>query len=167
MNEKTAFQTGLVHLRSFGFNDEHTHALFPHNNIQQDAITRYQKKKTTQRNHRSSEYTVVGLQIRAEQRAIGMYRRAPGRCCCTAAVWLRSRSAGIISRLKNTVDWFFVREKYCFGWKNKLNKTDYKPDEQGLRVFTSHANLKYFLFHPSHRIFECMHEALNVGKKDN
>jgi hypothetical protein len=86
MNEKTAFQTGLVHLRSFGFNDVHTHALFPHNNIQQDAITRYQKKKTTQRNHRSSEYTVVGLQIRAEQRAIGMYRRAPGRCCCTAAV---------------------------------------------------------------------------------
>jgi hypothetical protein len=42
-----------------------------------------------------------------------------------------SRSAGIISRLKNTVVWFFVREKYCFGWKNKLNKTDYKPDEQG------------------------------------
>jgi hypothetical protein len=25
-----------------------------------------------------------------------------------------------------------VREKYCSGWKNKLNKTDYKPDEQGL-----------------------------------
>jgi hypothetical protein len=43
----------------------------------------------------------------------------------------RSRSAGIISRLKNTVGWFFVRAKYCFGWKNKLNKTDYKPDEQG------------------------------------
>jgi hypothetical protein len=21
-----------------------------------------------------------------------------------------------------------VREKYCSGWKNKLNKTDYKPD---------------------------------------
>jgi hypothetical protein len=40
-------------------------------------------------------------------------------------------SAGIISRLKNTVGWFFVREKYCSGWKNKLNKTDYKPDEQG------------------------------------
>jgi hypothetical protein len=43
----------------------------------------------------------------------------------------RSRSAGIISRLKNTVGWFFVREKYCSDWKNKLNKTDYKPDEQG------------------------------------
>jgi hypothetical protein len=27
-----------------------------------------------------------------------------------------------------------VREKYCSGWKNKLNKTDYKPDEQGLYV---------------------------------
>jgi hypothetical protein len=25
-----------------------------------------------------------------------------------------------------------VREKYCFGWKNKLKKTDYKPDEQAL-----------------------------------
>jgi hypothetical protein len=25
--------------------------------------------------------------------------------------------------------------------------------------------LKYFLFHPSHRIFRRMHEALNIGKK--
>jgi Holliday junction resolvasome RuvABC ATP-dependent DNA helicase subunit len=33
--------------------------------------------------------------------------------------------------------------------------------------FTSHANPKYFLFHPSHRIFRRMHRALNVGKKDN
>jgi hypothetical protein len=41
------------------------------------------------------------------------------------------RSAGIISQLKNIVGWFFVREKYCSAWKNKLNKTDYKPDEQG------------------------------------
>jgi hypothetical protein len=48
---------------------------------------------------------------------------------------IRSRSAGIISRLKNTVGWFFMREKYCSGWKNKLNKTDYKPDEQGLSMF--------------------------------
>jgi hypothetical protein len=48
----------------------------------------------------------------------------------TACLWLRS--AGIISRLKNTVGWYFVREKYCSGWKNKLNKADYKPDEQGL-----------------------------------
>jgi hypothetical protein len=31
---------------------------------------------------------------------------------------------------ENTVGWFFVREKYCSGWKNKPNKTDYKPDEQ-------------------------------------
>jgi hypothetical protein len=34
-------------------------------------------------------------------------------------------------------------------------------------VFTSHANPKYFLFHPLHRIFGRMHGALNVGKKDN
>jgi hypothetical protein len=34
-------------------------------------------------------------------------------------------------------------------------------------VFTSHANPKYFLFHPSHQIFGRMHGALNVGKKDN
>jgi hypothetical protein len=27
-----------------------------------------------------------------------------------------------------------MREKYCSGWKNKLNKTDYKPDEQTLCV---------------------------------
>jgi hypothetical protein len=33
--------------------------------------------------------------------------------------------------------------------------------------FTSQANPKYFLFHPSHQIFRRMHEALNVGKKDN
>jgi hypothetical protein len=25
-----------------------------------------------------------------------------------------------------------LREKYCSGWKNKPNKTDYKPDEQDL-----------------------------------
>jgi hypothetical protein len=28
-------------------------------------------------------------------------------------------------------------------------------------------NPKYFIFHPSHQIFQRMHEALNVGKKDN
>jgi hypothetical protein len=39
-------------------------------------------------------------------------------------------SAGLISRLKNTVDWFVVREKHCSDWKNKLKSTDYKPDEQ-------------------------------------
>jgi hypothetical protein len=32
-------------------------------------------------------------------------------------------------------------------------------------AFTCHAYPKYFLFHPSHRIFRRMHEALNVGKK--
>jgi hypothetical protein len=31
----------------------------------------------------------------------------------------------------------------------------------------SHANPKYFLFHLSHRIFGCMHVALNVIKTDN
>jgi hypothetical protein len=34
-------------------------------------------------------------------------------------------------------------------------------------VFPYHANLKYFLFHLLHRIFERMHEILNVSKKDN
>jgi hypothetical protein len=34
-------------------------------------------------------------------------------------------------------------------------------------AFTCHAYPKYFLFHPSHRIFKRMHEALNVGKKNN
>jgi hypothetical protein len=32
-------------------------------------------------------------------------------------------------------------------------------------VFTSHANPKYFFFHPSHRIFGRMHGVLNVVKK--
>jgi hypothetical protein len=40
------------------------------------------------------------------------------------------RSAVLISRLKNTVGVFIVREKYCSGWKNKLKSTDYKPNEQ-------------------------------------
>jgi hypothetical protein len=31
----------------------------------------------------------------------------------------------------------------------------------------THANPKYFLLHPSHQIFKRMHEALNVGKKNN
>jgi hypothetical protein len=34
-------------------------------------------------------------------------------------------------------------------------------------LLTFHPNLKYFLFHLSHQIFRCMHEALNVHKKDN
>jgi hypothetical protein len=34
-------------------------------------------------------------------------------------------------------------------------------------AFTSRPNPKYFIFHPSHQIFRRMHEALNVGKKDN
>jgi hypothetical protein len=33
--------------------------------------------------------------------------------------------------------------------------------------FTSPPNPKYFLLHTSHQIFRRMHEALNVGKKDN
>jgi hypothetical protein len=36
-----------------------------------------------------------------------------------------------------------------------------------MALFTSHANPKYFIFHPSHRIFRRMHGTLNVGKKDN
>jgi hypothetical protein len=39
--------------------------------------------------------------------------------------------------------------------------------DQSMGVFTSRTNPKYFLFHPSHRIFGRMHETLNVGKKDN
>jgi hypothetical protein len=64
----------------------------------------------------------------------------------TQLLW--PRSAGIISRLKNTVGWFFMREKYCSDWKNKLNKTDYKPDEQGHMLSTcdriKFVNLCYF-----------------------
>jgi hypothetical protein len=33
--------------------------------------------------------------------------------------------------------------------------------------FTFPSNPKYFLLHISHQIFRRMHEALNVGKKDN
>jgi hypothetical protein len=43
----------------------------------------------------------------------------------------RPRSAVLISRLKNIVGWFVVREKHYYGWKNKLKSTNYKPDEQG------------------------------------
>jgi hypothetical protein len=60
---------------------------------------------------------------------------------------------------------------------NCLNKYfSYTLDEAGkqkertcstMASFTFHTNPKYFLFHPSHRIFRRMHEALNVGKKDN
>jgi hypothetical protein len=31
-----------------------------------------------------------------------------------------------------------VREKHCSGWKNKLKKTDYKPDEQGQHLAATH-----------------------------
>jgi hypothetical protein len=39
-----------------------------------------------------------------------------------AGVRHRSRSAVLISRLKNTVGWFVVREKYYSNWKNKLKR---------------------------------------------
>jgi hypothetical protein len=55
------------------------------------------------------------------------------------------RSAGIISRLKNTVGWFFVREKYCSGWKNKLNKTNYKPDKQTHDIKCMDGRLQQFI----------------------
>jgi hypothetical protein len=35
------------------------------------------------------------------------------------------------------------------------------------KVAFGRANLKYFFFHPSHRIFRHMHGALNIAKKDN
>jgi hypothetical protein len=34
-----------------------------------------------------------------------------------------------------------------------------------MALFTSHANPKYFFFHPSHQIFRRMHGVLNIGKK--
>jgi hypothetical protein len=52
-------------------------------------------------------------------------------------------SVGLISRLKNTVGWFVVREKYCSSWKNKLKKTDYKPDEQAHMSCTNYIILKF------------------------
>jgi hypothetical protein len=64
-----------------------------------------------------------------------------------ASMHLWSRSARIISLLKNTVSWFFMREKYCPGWKNKLNKTDYKPDEQGYVRRFSTLWADYILLH--------------------
>jgi hypothetical protein len=47
-----------------------------------------------------------------------------------------------------------------------LGKVLVENDPKGIEaVFTWHANPKYFLFHPSHQIFEHMHGTLNVGKK--
>jgi hypothetical protein len=58
---------------------------------------------------------------------------------------------------KNIVRWLLVslnssneqsfRWQVCSMWKHYWNKSL-------MGVFTSHANSKYFLFHPSHRIFE-------------
>jgi hypothetical protein len=54
-------------------------------------------------------------------------------------------------------------DRYC--WQQSPSVTwHYLPIRA---MFTSHANLKYFLFHPSHRIFKRMHGALNVDKKTN
>jgi hypothetical protein len=53
---------------------------------------------------------------------------------------------------------------------NKGRKLDYYMSlhAQILRPCSlPHPNLKYFLLHSSHQIFRRMHEALNVGKKDN
>jgi hypothetical protein len=44
---------------------------------------------------------------------------------------------------------------------------DFRGGNVYLGLFTSPPNPKYFLLHPSHQIFRRMHEALNVGKKDN
>jgi hypothetical protein len=33
-----------------------------------------------------------------------------------------ARLVGLISRLKNTVGWFVVKEKYCSGWKKQAEK---------------------------------------------
>jgi hypothetical protein len=51
-------------------------------------------------------------------------------------------------------------------WK-AYDGTSITAREHNRAVFTSHTNPKYFLFHPSHQIFERMHGALNIDKKDN
>jgi hypothetical protein len=53
-----------------------------------------------------------------------------------------------------------------YGWPAKPTALICRLEKK-YAAFTFHANLKYFLFHPLHRIFKRMHEALNIGKKDN
>jgi hypothetical protein len=61
----------------------------------------------------------------------------------------------------------FPWEYICFFLSKKLfyniKLVPWRRASEGL--FSSHANPKYFLFHPSHQIFGHMHEVLNVGKK--
>jgi hypothetical protein len=47
--------------------------------------------------------------------------------------------------------------KAVVGWSS--------PKIQTRGVFTSHANLKYFIFYLLHQIFRRMYEVLNIGKK--
>jgi subtilisin family serine protease len=51
--------------------------------------------------------------------------------------------------------------------KSAIVTTGMFASSNTMALFTSHANPKYFLFHPSHQIFRRMYGALNVGKKDN
>jgi hypothetical protein len=55
----------------------------------------------------------------------------------------------------------------AFCYQQLLVASAFSTPLLSLALFTSHANPKYFLFHPSHRIFRRIHGALNVGKKDN
>jgi hypothetical protein len=68
--------------------------------------------------------------------------KSPHACKSFRRYW--PHSAVLISRLKNNVGWFVVREKYCSGWKNKLKKTDYKPDEHG-HYFLNHITIFHFV----------------------
>ena len=45
---------------------------------------------------------------------------------------IRPRSLRWKNKPKHCSGWFVVRKKYCFGWKNKLKKTDYKISEPDL-----------------------------------
>jgi hypothetical protein len=59
-----------------------------------------------------------------------------------------------------------VRETWAEGWCCRLHMKPYFNNAI-MALFSCHANPKYFLFHPSHRIFRRMHGVLNIGKKDN
>jgi hypothetical protein len=74
------------------------------------------------------KYEEIVSQVRNQVGLISKHRRNCGFCVGSRAPL--ARSAVPISRLKSTVDWFVVREKHFFSWKNKLKSTDYKPDKQ-------------------------------------
>jgi hypothetical protein len=76
-----------------------------------------------------------------------------------------------VSNFKRYVQYVYVVEFADREWKRRLAGVMWMRSGvrqcQSKALFTSHANLKYFLFHPSHRIFRRIHGALNIGKKNN